>query len=791
VHSTINITAVNDNPVLSGTSTIGYSENSAATPINTNIVLSDVDTGILSNATVSISNYVSGQDVLSFTPNANTGNIVASFNATTGVLTLSSPNNSGTPAQFQAALRAVFYANTSDNPSTVARDITFVANDGSAVNNLSSVVHSTINIFSANNNPTLNGTSTITYSENSAATPINTSIVLSDVDSATLSNAKVSISNYVFGEDFLSFTSNSNTGNILASFNATTGVLILSSPNNSGTLAQFQAALRAVSYANTSENPSIVARDITFVVDDGGAANNISSVVHSTINITAINDNPVLSGTNIVYYTENAAAVPINTNISLSDIDSATLSNSKVTINNYIPGEDVLSFNPNLGTGNIIANFNVATGVLTLTSPDNSGTLAQFQAALRAVSYANTSDNPSTVARDVTFTADDGANINNLSDIAHSTINITEVNDAPTLNTISLGGTFNQNGVVVLLFTNTTISTIENNQAIKSLTFTISNVLDDASEKINIDGSSIPLINTASGFTAGNSLSYSVVVSNRVATVYLTKESGVSTAYLSNVINGLSYQNISANPTAGARTIALTQLVDTGGNANSGVNKTNITVASAVTSVTVVPAPKIELPLPMVAQTAPVAEQAFFKSTESVKATTSVYSDSPYVDSARSSMSTGSTANSVTTLLAKFSRIPSWGESSSSTIANLTPIVSSLSSTISALQVNAQQGESPLAALNTGKITSSTSSSLEEDISSTETDQSKTADSDKQNADIIADREKSDKTAINKKEIQLANLETTKNADARGVNFQQRVKNVLKDFGFLSDDDQV
>ncbi len=434
IAATVNVMPINDAPVLSGTSSITYTENAAATPINTSISLSDVDSATLSSATVAITNFVSGQDILSFVSNANTGNITASFNAVTGVLTLTSVDNSGTPAQFEAALRAVQYSNSSDNPTTTARDITFVVNDGSVANNLSSVVHSTVNLTAVNDAPVLSGTSNITYTENAAATVINSGISLSDVDSATLSSATVAITNFVSGQDILSFVSNANTGNITASFNAVTGVLTLTSVDNSGTPAQFEAALRAVKYANSSDNPTTTARDITFVVNDGSAANNLSSVVHSTVNLTAVNDAPVLAGASTINYTENDAATIINDHIALNDTDNATLANAVVAISNYQAGEDILSFTPNPpATGNITGSFNATTGILTLISNDNSGTPAQFEAALRSVKYSNTSDHPATAARDITFVVNDGGSTNNLSDVVHSTVNVIAVNDAPVL----------------------------------------------------------------------------------------------------------------------------------------------------------------------------------------------------------------------------------------------------------------------------------------------------------------------------------------------------------------------
>ena len=42
---------------------------------------------------------------------------------------------SATVADYQAALRSVTYANTSANPSTAARTVSVVANDGTASSN--------------------------------------------------------------------------------------------------------------------------------------------------------------------------------------------------------------------------------------------------------------------------------------------------------------------------------------------------------------------------------------------------------------------------------------------------------------------------------------------------------------------------------------------------------------------------------------------------------------------------------------------------------------------------------
>jgi hypothetical protein len=79
----------------------------------------------LVGATVSISgNFVSGQDVLGLNGTA-VGGITSSYNATTGILTLS---GSASAADYQATMRKVTYTNTSATPSIASRVITFSLN---------------------------------------------------------------------------------------------------------------------------------------------------------------------------------------------------------------------------------------------------------------------------------------------------------------------------------------------------------------------------------------------------------------------------------------------------------------------------------------------------------------------------------------------------------------------------------------------------------------------------------------------------------------------------------------
>ena len=162
-----------------------------------------------------------------------------------------------------------------------------------------------------------------------------------------------------------------------------------------------------------------------------------ANTVTSTLNVTAVNDAPTLATGSVLAYTENGAAAAINTVITTADLDNATLASGTVSITtNFASGQDVLgSVNVPATMGNIAGAYNAGTGVMTLTSAGSTATVAQWQAALRAVTYANSSDAPSTLARTVSYVVNDGT-VN--SNTVTSTLNVTAVNDAPTLATGSV-----------------------------------------------------------------------------------------------------------------------------------------------------------------------------------------------------------------------------------------------------------------------------------------------------------------------------------------------------------------
>lgn len=124
-----------------------------------------------------------------------------------------------------------------------------------------------------------------------------------------------------------------------------------------------------------------------------------------------------------VTYTENSGPVAIDDQLTLTDADSAMLNSAIVRITgNYDSTQDLLGFTSQSG---INGNWDSATGTLTLSG---SASVTNYEAALRSVTYLNTSDTPSTSNRTISVTASD----NHLTSTAATrTIAVVATNDAP------------------------------------------------------------------------------------------------------------------------------------------------------------------------------------------------------------------------------------------------------------------------------------------------------------------------------------------------------------------------
>ncbi|MDG2285238.1 MAG: hypothetical protein P8N43_06890, partial [Alphaproteobacteria bacterium] len=266
------IIRVNYAPILSDVATsISFSEGSAAQVLDSTITVIDTRGENMESATITISNgYVSGEDVLAFT---NANGITGVWDSGSGTLTLS---GNATTAAYETALESVTYQNINNaDPSTAARTVSWIINDGAAD---SSAEASTLTVTAINDAPVLSGAgSTTAYVEGDSPTVIDSSLSLSDVDSANIVGATVAITGgFVSGQDQLAFA---NANGITGVWNSSAGVLTLSGP---ASRADYEAALESVTYSNVGSPASLGNRTVTWQVNDGES---VSTAVASTISV--------------------------------------------------------------------------------------------------------------------------------------------------------------------------------------------------------------------------------------------------------------------------------------------------------------------------------------------------------------------------------------------------------------------------------------------------------------------------------------------------------------------------
>jgi hypothetical protein len=215
----------------------------------------------------------------------------------------------------------------------------------------------------ANNSSGATGANyTTTFTENGAAVSIaDTDVSITDVESSNIVSATITLTNFK-ASDVLA--AGVLPGGITASaYNPATGVITLS---GSSTLANYQAAIRAITFANTSENPDITPRVINVIVNDGSSSS--SNVAVATINVVSVNDAPIGTVDNFTV-TEGAVAVLGNVLANDTDVDSPTLNVGQFATNTSgigaVTANGANSITTALG-GTVVMNAN---GTFTYTAP--------------------------------------------------------------------------------------------------------------------------------------------------------------------------------------------------------------------------------------------------------------------------------------------------------------------------------------------------------------------------------------------------------------------------------------
>ncbi len=533
VTKALTVTPANDAPVLTaGGGSPTFTEDGPAVAVDPGLTVSDVDDPNLESATVTITNLLDG-GAEALAANTTGTSIVASYAAPT--LTLIGTD---TLAHYQQVLRSVTYLNSSQNPSTTARPIAFVANDGTANSNTATT---SVGVTAVNDAPVLTaGGGSPTFTESGPPVTVDPALLVTDVDDVNLESATVTIANLldVGAEALAAGTAGTS---IVASYTAPTLTL-----TGSDTLARYQQVLRSVTYANTSQNPNATPRSIAFTANDGTANSN---TVTKALTVTPANDAPVLTaGGGSPTFTEDGGAVAVDPGLTVSDVDDPNLESATVTITNLLDGgAEALAANTT-GTS-IVASY--AAPTLTLIGTD---TLAHYQQVLRSVTYLNSSQNPSTTARPIAFVANDGTANSNT---ATTSVGVTAVNDAPVLTAGGGSPTFTESGPPVTVDPALLVTDVDDVN-LESATVTIANLLDAGLEIL-----------------AANTGVTSIAATYTAPTLTLT---GTDTrANYQAVLRSVTYFSSSQSPNTTARTL---QFVANDGTVNSNTVATTLSVIS-------------------------------------------------------------------------------------------------------------------------------------------------------------------------------------------------------------------
>ncbi|WP_200820139.1 MULTISPECIES: putative Ig domain-containing protein, partial [unclassified Azospirillum] len=336
------------------------------------------------------------------------GNGIGVTGSGSGTLTLS-----GSLAAINSFVNAgsVRYQTAAD--STASQTLAITINDGGNTGTggpLSASSNVTLNVTAVNDAPSITAPGSLLVTEN-VATAL-TGISFSDVDAGT-GTVTVTLS---VGAGSLSAAG----GNGVNVTGTGSGTLTLS-----GSLAAINSFVNAGSVRFQTATNSTASQTLTVSIDDGGNTGTGGPLTASTsvaLNVTGVNVAPSINAPGSLTVTEDVATAL--TGISFSDADAGT---GIVTVTLSV-GAGSLSATG----GNGIGVTGSGSGTLTL-----SGSLSDINSFVNAGSVRYQTAADSTASQTLAITINDGGNTGTggpLSASSSVTLNVTAVNDAPSIN---------------------------------------------------------------------------------------------------------------------------------------------------------------------------------------------------------------------------------------------------------------------------------------------------------------------------------------------------------------------
>ncbi|PXW41521.1 putative Ig domain-containing protein [Erwinia sp. AG740] len=469
------LTAINSSSITSTTNTAPvfsnlnggatYTENGSAVVIDNDVTVADTELnnqGNYNGASISIARNGGANSVDTFGNSGLLGTLTQGQNFTyngtavgsvttnsSGTLTLTF-NSNATSAIVNAVLQSLTYANTSDDPpASVTLNWTF--NDGSL--NSTGTNQAVLSITPVNDAPVISNTSVSkTFNEDSAQTFSAADFGFSDVDSGDTLQSITIVTAPTAGELFI----DANSDGVRDSGDTLLGDGAVVSAANIGKLT-----FRPTANANGAGYASF-----TWKVSDGTALSGNTGTM--TLNVTPVNDAPVISNTSVSKtLSEDSAQTFSAADFGFSDVDSGDTLQSITIVTGPGAGELFIDANNDgvrgggdtlLGNGSVVSAADI--GKLTFRPTANAN----------GTSYTT-----------FTWKVSDGTALSG--NTGTMTLNVTPVNDAPTLSS----------GVTVTL-TSTT-------EDVTSSATTVSSLLSNAGYGDVDSGASSGIAITA---TAGN-----------------------------------------------------------------------------------------------------------------------------------------------------------------------------------------------------------------------------------------------------------------------------------------------
>jgi subtilisin family serine protease len=487
VSKTINVTPVNDIPVVAGfENSIAYFENSLPVVIAPALVVEDVDSSLLGTMTVSIIANSDSMDTLAVraggrigiaSPNIlYDGVVVGSMAGGQGgadlVLTF---NSSATRAKVQAIGRALTYSNQSDTPSESPKTLQIVVTDSDSA--ASSPRQLTVTISPANDPPKVTDFGgAINFVENGAPIKISETAQVTDADSANFNEGtlKVAVVQNVQAADQVLILDGG--GVLVDETNVITvgGIVIggfygganfqpmVVELNANASPARVQMLLRQVAFVHHSDNPSSLVRKVQVAVADGDGG--FGQVVAKSVNVQPVNDLTAIENFGgALVYTENAAAIFVSTTARVIDPDAPNFDGGSLVVRltaNANPA-DIIAIRPSslvTTVGTTVKYNNVGVGTLSggvgnvpfMVRWNSQATATIVQNVLRRITFETTGDNPSTNVRTLTARIADGDGGTGI--VVTKDISVIRRNDAPTITVPNAGPiNYSQSGPAVSL----------------------------------------------------------------------------------------------------------------------------------------------------------------------------------------------------------------------------------------------------------------------------------------------------------------------------------------------------